>query len=153
MEELEFLVNMTIMLVSAGICSVIFNKLKMPPIIGYLLAGILIVNVLEGPFKITLNGEIIDNLSHLGLVMLMFGIGMELDIDKLKNDGKFAMIVAIIQLPLMVMIGYVSGSFLGLTPSASIALGAIISGSSTGVSPLSPANRFPHAVATLISSR
>ena len=102
MEELEFLVNMTIMLVSAGICSVIFNKLKMPPIIGYLLAGILIVNVLEGPFKITLNGEIIDNLSHLGLVMLMFGIGMELDIDKLKNDGKFAMIVAIIQLPLMV---------------------------------------------------
>lgn len=133
MEELEFLVNMTIMLVSAGICSVIFNKLKMPPIIGYLLAGILIVNVLEGPFKITLNGEIIDNLSHLGLVMLMFGIGMELDIDKLKNDGKFAMIVAIIQLPLMMMIGYVSGSFLGLTPSASIALGAIISGSSTAV--------------------
>ncbi len=133
MEELEFLVNMTVMLVSAGICSVIFNKLKMPPIIGYLLAGILIVNVLQGLFDITLNAEIIDNLSHLGLVMLMFGIGMELDIDKLKNDGKFAIIVAVIQLPLMVMIGYIAGSFLGLTPAASIALGAIISGSSTAV--------------------
>lgn len=133
MEELEFLVNMTVMLVSAGICSIIFNKLKMPPIIGYLLAGILIINVLEGLFDITLDAEIIDNLSHLGLVMLMFGIGMELDIDKLKNDGKFAITVAVIQLPLMVMIGYISGSFLGLSPTASIALGAIISGSSTAV--------------------
>ncbi len=133
MEEFEFLVNMTVMLLSAGICSIIFNKLKMPPIIGYLLAGILIINVFEGPMEMEMNKEIIDNLSHLGLVMLMFGIGMELDINKLKNDGKFAITVAVVQLPLMVMIGYMGGSFLGLSPSASIALGAIISGSSTAV--------------------
>ncbi len=133
MEEFEFLVNMTVMLLSAGVCSIIFNKLKMPPIIGYLLAGILIINVFEGPMDMKMNIEIIDNLSHLGLVMLMFGIGMELDINKLKNDGKFAITVAVVQLPLMVMIGYIGGSIIGLTPTASIALGAIISGSSTAV--------------------
>lgn len=130
MEELEFLINMTYLVLTAGLCSIVFNKLKMPPIIGYLLAGVLLANVLEIPAS---SESIISILSDIGLVMLMFCIGMELNLDKLKRDGRFAMIVAMIQLPVMMITGYSVGTLMGYSSAASIALGAIISGSSTAV--------------------
>ena len=130
MEELEFLVNMTYLVLLAGLCSVVFNKLKLPPIIGYLLAGILLCNVFEIPES---SEQIIDILSDIGLVMLMFCIGMELNLNKLKKDGRFAIIVAMVQLPIMMMVGYSVGTLMGYSTAASIALGAIIAGSSTAV--------------------
>ncbi len=130
MEELGFLVSMVSIILSAGICSVIFNKLKLPPIIGYLIAGILLANFTTVTSE---SHQIVEILSDMGLVMLMFCIGMELNLEKLKRNGKFAMLVAIIQLPLMVMIGFFCGSLLGLGAGGAIALGGIISGSSTAV--------------------
>ena len=47
MEESVLLLTMMSMMIAAGICAVLFNKLKMPPIIGYLLAGIILVNVFD----------------------------------------------------------------------------------------------------------
>ncbi len=130
MEEVEFLVNMTYLVLLAGLCSIVFNKLKLPPIIGYLLAGILLCNVFDIPES---SGEIIHILSDIGLVMLMYCIGMELNLEKLKKDGRFAVLVAMVQLPIMMMMGYSVGSLMGYSSSASIALGAIIAGSSTAV--------------------
>ncbi len=130
MEELEFLVNMTYLILLAGLCSIVFNKLRLPPIIGYLLAGVLLCNVLDIPES---SGEIIEILSDIGLVMLMYCIGMELNLEKLKRDGRFAIVVAMVQLPIMMMVGYSVGSLMGYSTAASIALGAIISGSSTAV--------------------
>lgn len=130
MEELEFLLNMTYLVLLAGLCSIVFNKLKLPPIIGYLLAGVLICNFIEMPES---SEEIIEILSDIGLVMLMYCIGMELNLDKLKRDGKFAILVAVVQLPIMMMAGFMAGQALGYSATAAIALGAIISGSSTAV--------------------
>ena len=130
MEELEFLVIMGTLTLLAGLCSVVFSKLRLPPIIGYLFAGILIANVVSIPAS---SGDIISVLSDIGLVMLMFSIGMELDLSKLKANGRFAMVVAIVQLPLMVLCGYVAGTLMGLNPVQAITLGAVISGSSTAV--------------------
>ena len=122
------------MLITAGVCSVLFNKLKMPPIIGYLLAGIIMVNVFELKTNANFSMETVAVLKDIGLVMLMFGIGMELNIEKIKKYGKVAFIVAIIQLPLMVISGYGFGMLLfGLDFTAAITLGAVISGSSTAV--------------------
>ena len=130
MEELEFLINMTYLILLAGLCSIVFNKLKLPPIIGYLLAGILICNVFEIPES---SAEITEILSDIGLVMLMYCIGMELNLKKLKQDGRFAIIVSLVQLPIMMMAGYFAGILMGYSSTASIALGAIIAGSSTAV--------------------
>lgn len=130
MEELEFLLIMVSIFLLAGLCSVVFSKLKMPPIIGYLLAGILLVNVFTIPDS---SKSIIEIMSDLGLVMLMFGIGMELNLDRLKKDGRFTILVAVIQLPLMMLIGFMVGKYMGLDSTACIAMGAIISGSSTAV--------------------
>ena len=134
MEESVLLLTMMSMMITAGICAVLFNKLKMPPIIGYLLAGIILVNVFDLSHSKDFSMETVEVLKDIGLVMLMFSIGMELNIEKIKKYGKIAFIVAVIQLPLMVLSGYFFGMILfGLNATASITLGAVISGSSTAV--------------------
>ena len=131
MEEATFLLNMTFLLLVAGICSVIFKRLKMPPIIGYLVAGIILANYWIGDSSDTEN--IVSILASLGLVLLMFCIGMELNLKKLRKAGAFAVMVALVQMPLMVGGGYIFGLFMGWDAITSILFGAIISGSSTAV--------------------
>jgi len=122
---------MTFLLLVAGICSVVFKRLKMPTIIGYLVAGIILANYWIGDSDET--QSIVSILSSMGLVLLMFCIGMELNLKKLRKSGAFAVMVALIQMPLMVGGGYMFGHFMGWDTITSILFGAIISGSSTAV--------------------
>ena len=120
----------------AAVCSIIFNKLKLPPLIGYIIAGIILVNLLfshQDVEAVEAEEEIISLLKHMGLVMLMFCIGLEINIKKIRKQGSFAILVAAVQLPLMVLGGFIAGSFMGYDMTQSIVLGAIISGSSTAV--------------------
>jgi len=134
LDEVAILLNMTLLLLVAGACSVIFKKLKMPAIIGYLIAGIVIaIFVMPTDWWTDDSGIIVEILAAMGLVLLMFVIGMELNLKKLKKMGKFATVVALIQLPLMVFGGYLFGIMIGWDPVSSILFGALISGSSTAV--------------------
>ncbi|MCL2148465.1 MAG: cation:proton antiporter [Methanomassiliicoccaceae archaeon] len=131
MEEAAFLLNMTFLLLVAGICSVVFMKLKMPPIIGYLTAGIILANYwIDGSEE---TETIVSILSSMGLVLLMFCVGMELNLKKLRKSGAFAVIIALIQLPLIIIGAYLFGISIGWDPIQSMLFGAIISGSSTAV--------------------
>lgn len=131
MDEFAFLSIMALMLILASVASILFRRLRLPAIIGYLVAGIIITNVWGVPDGI--GGTVIKLLSNIGLVLLMFAIGMELNIKRLKQSGGFTIMVAAIQLPLMVLSGYIAGSLIGLGAIESLFLGAIISGSSTAV--------------------
>ena len=131
MDEIAFLSIMALMLILASIASILFRKLRLPAIIGYLAAGIIISNVWGIPDGT--GGTVIKLLSNIGLVLLMFAIGMELNIKRLKQSGGFTIMVAAIQLPLVVLSGYIAGSLIGLNTVESLFLGAIISGSSTAV--------------------
>ncbi|MCQ2086059.1 MAG: cation:proton antiporter [archaeon] len=135
MEEPQFLLIMMVIVLAAGFCSVVFNKLRLPAIIGYLLAGIVIKNVVQKNFEMPESTDvIIEILKDLGLIMLFFCIGTELNMEKLRSNSKFATVVVILQLPLMIFIGIIFGFFfLKLDGVAAISLGAIISGSSTAV--------------------
>lgn len=134
-----FLLSMTILLLVAGACSVIFKKLKMPPIIGYIVAGIIIGYLLFNGYifqdqkEIANMEENVKLLANMGLVLLMFVVGMELNLKKLKKSGAFAIMVALIQIPLMVAGGYLFGILMGWGMIHAILFGAIISGSSTAV--------------------
>jgi len=131
LEEVAILLNMTILLLVAGICSVLFMKLKMPPIIGYLAAGIILANYWADGSEET--ETIVSIFSSIGLVLLMFCVGMELNLKKLRKSGAFAVLIALIQLPLIIIGAYLFGIFIGWDPIQSILFGAIISGSSTAV--------------------
>ena len=122
---------MAFLLLVAGVCSVVFKKLKMPPIIGYLCAGIIVGNYWVAESDAT--EEVVEILANIGLVLLMFCIGMELNLGKLRKSGVFAIIVALIQLPLMIFGGYMFGMMMGWSFIQCIFFGAIISGSSTAV--------------------
>ncbi len=130
MEEIVLISSMAMLIILAAFLSIVLGKLRMPPLIGFLAAGIVIANIT------TLSEDaetILDIFSNLGLIMLMFSIGMEIDIRKLRSQGRFALIVSCVQLPLMVAGGLIAGTLLGFTFLQSITLGAIISGSSTAV--------------------
>ncbi len=130
MEELALLTSLAVFTLLAAACSIIFNKIKLPPLIGYIVAGIIVANV----WTITEDSEqVVSILSDIGLVMLMFCIGLEINLRKIRKQGIFAMGVVIIQLPLMMIGGIVAGMLLGYAMVQCICLGAIISGSSTAV--------------------
>lgn len=129
-DETMLIYFMALLVVLAAVCSILLSKVRMPPLIGFLLSGIIIANFfsLSEDFL-----EVVDVFSNLGLIMLMFAIGMEIDVRKIKDKGVFAITVAAIQLPLMVLGGIIAGTFLGFNLLQSVALGCIISGSSTAV--------------------
>jgi CPA2 family monovalent cation:H+ antiporter-2 len=130
LDEALLLTSISLFTLLAGVCSIVFSRVKMPPLIGYLVAGIVIANVLT----VSETGmTAVEMLSDFGLVLLMFCIGLEVNIKKIKKQGRFAITVAVVQLPLMVVGGIVAGMLMGYNPVQSIALGAIISGSSTAV--------------------
>ena len=83
MEESVLLMNMTILLLLGGLCSIMFRKLRMPAIIGYLVSGIILANYWVGESEDT--ESIVEFLSDLGLVMMMFCIGMELSAKDRKS--------------------------------------------------------------------
>ncbi|WP_019177045.1 cation:proton antiporter [Methanomassiliicoccus luminyensis] len=131
MSEVRVIIDMAILLIISGIFAVIFAKIKMPPILGYICAGIII-----GPTMfpdLWVEGETVSILSSLGIVLLLFYIGLETDLSKLKSTGMKILIIVLVQMPFMVAIGYVLGILLGMNFVQSIFLGAIISGTSTAV--------------------
>ena len=121
---------MAILIVIASFSSIILSKLKFPSLVGFLVAGILIANYIKLPEG---SGDVISIFSNLGLIMLMFAIGLEIDITKLKIEGRFAIVIAIIQIPVMLITGMIAGSLMGYGSVQSITLGAILSGASTAV--------------------
>ena len=130
MDELALLTSLAVFTLLAAVFSIVFNRIKLPPLIGYIVAGIIIANV----WTITDEGhEVVEILSDIGLVMLMFCIGLEINLKKIRKQGVFAIEVAVIQLPLMVLGGALGGMLLGFDMVQCICLGAIISGSSTAV--------------------
>ena len=130
MDELVLISTMSILVLLSAFCSIVLKKLKFPSLIGFLLAGIIVANFIDVEDD---TYTIVETLSTLGLVMLMFSIGMEIDVRKLRTQGRFAIIVAAVQLPLMVAGGVIAGTLLGYNMLQSITLGCIISGSSTAV--------------------
>jgi CPA2 family monovalent cation:H+ antiporter-2 len=68
-------------------------KLKQPLVIGYIIAGI-IIGPHTPPFSLILNQDILNLFAEMGVILLLFVVGMEFPIEKLRNIGKRAMIIA-----------------------------------------------------------
>ncbi len=121
---------MATLIVLASFISIVLSKLKLPSLIGFLIAGIVIHNYIEAPEG---TADVISIFSNLGLIMLMFTIGMEIDLTKMKNQGRFAVLIAIVQIPTMLFVGMIFGSAMGFDSVKALTMGAIFSGASTAV--------------------
>jgi CPA2 family monovalent cation:H+ antiporter-2 len=130
--ETTFLLEMAIIMVTAGAISVIFSKLRLPVVIGYLAAGIILgPNLFEPSFVSDM--DTIDALANAGIVLLMFTLGLEFNLRRLKKVGLFAALAGSVEIVLMITLGYGLGLAFGWSTIQSIFLGAVMSISSTAV--------------------
>ncbi|RGY94824.1 cation:proton antiporter [Clostridium sp. AM58-1XD] len=93
MESYKFLFNLAIILLSTKVLGLATQKIKMPQVVGALLAGLLLGPAMLGILTET---DFIHNLAEVGVIVLMFCAGLETDIDELKKSGKKAFIIALI---------------------------------------------------------
>lgn len=116
----------------AGVVTILFHRLKQPVVLGYILAG-LIIGPHTPPFPLIRDGHTINLLSELGLILLMFSLGLEFSLRKLIKVGASAFIAAFLEILLMIWVGYEIGLIFGWSKMDSLFLGAILSISSTTI--------------------
>ncbi|MFA6469350.1 MAG: cation:proton antiporter [Bacteroidota bacterium] len=127
----EFLNALTVVLCVAAVTTVIFQRLRQPVVLGYVLAGLIVGPHL--PIPLVADPEIVSTLSELGVILLMFSLGLEFSLRKLVQIGSTAGIIAVIQCSVMLWVGFVVGRLFGWTTMESLFLGAVISISSTTI--------------------
>ena len=124
--------DLALILVTAGVITVIFKWLKQPLVLGYILAGFFI-----GPyfpwFPVVGDTNSVHVWSDIGIVFLMFALGLEFSIKKLKKVGGTGAITALTELFIMFLIGNVVGHLLGFKSMDCIFLGCMLSISSTAI--------------------
>ena len=131
-EELNLVRDLAIILVSAGLFTIISKALKQPLILGYIIAGFLI-----GPhisfFPGITSEETVHQWSEIGIIFLMFGLGLEFSFKKLLKVGSSALVAAGSKFLGVFVIGYVVGQAMGWSNMESVFLGGLLSMSSTMV--------------------
>lgn len=132
MSELIFLQDMAIVMVVSAVTMVICNRLHLPVVLGYILAGLLI-GPHTPPYSLVTDLHSIHTLAALGVIFLLFSIGLEFNFTKLLKVGPVAFIASTFEIILMVWIGYALGKLMGWGQMDSLFLGAILSISSTTI--------------------
>lgn len=132
MSELVFLQDMATVMVVSAVAMVVFKRLHLPAVLGYILAGLLI-GPHTPPYSLVEDIHSIHTLAALGVIFLLFSIGLEFSLTKLMKVGAVAFIAATVEIILMVWIGYSLGKMMGWKQMDSLFLGAILSISSTTI--------------------
>ncbi len=127
----DFLETLSLVLCVAAATTVLFQRLKQPVVLGYLLAGMLVGPYV--PIPLEANTGIVQTLAELGVILLMFSLGVEFSLQKLLHVGATAGFVAVVQCSLMLWLGYLIGQALGWDQLTSVYAGAVISISSTTI--------------------
>lgn len=115
-------------IVLAFVFGFIASRLRLSPIVGYLLAGLAV-----GPYTpgFTANTELALQLSEIGVILLMFGVGLKISIDDIWSVRWVAVPGSVMHTLASGAVGYISGLLLGMAPVESFVLGASLSIAST----------------------
>jgi Kef-type K+ transport system membrane component KefB len=125
------LVQIAAILLAARICGEIALRLKAPPIIGELCAGIILGPSLFGWIS---PNEILNFLAEIGIILLLFEVGLETDLERLVKAGPKAVVVAIAGFVLPFVLGAsCSYWFFGLSPMVSLFIGGTLTATSIGI--------------------
>lgn len=115
----------------AAVATVVFQRLRQPVIFGYLLAGMIVGPHIAIP--LVADQQTVQALSELGVILLMFSLGLEFSMRKLVHVSRSAGLVALFECSVMVSVGYLVGQTLGFTRIESIFAGAMTGISSTTI--------------------
>jgi monovalent cation:H+ antiporter-2, CPA2 family len=129
-EIINILQDFAIIMIIAAVMTVISWKLRQPLILGYIGAGI-IIGPHTPPFNLISNTDILNLFSEIGIILLLFTVGMEFPIQKLRNVGKRATIITVVEQIGTLIAGYFAGQALGFSFYNSLFMAVALSVSST----------------------
>lgn len=126
--ELEFILDLGVAIALALAGGAIAARIGQPPIVGYLAAGVVI-----GPFTPGFVGSVerISELAELGVVLLLFALGVEFSLRELARVRSIVVPGTIIQVVVVTAVGALAALPLDLTPTGAIVIGGAVSISST----------------------
>ena len=126
-----FLTNLAIVLCVAAVTTVLFQRLRQPLVLGYIIAGLLVGPYV--PFPLVADSDTIHGLSELGVILLLFGIGLEFTFKKLVRVGAAAAVVALVEISVQIILGDIAGHAFGWTSREALFAGAMMAMSSTTI--------------------
>ncbi|MCD5986828.1 cation:proton antiporter [Pseudomonas sp. CDFA 553] len=132
MHAISFIQDLAVIMLVAGVVTILFHRLKQPVVLGYIVAGF-IIGPHTPPFGLIHDEDTIKTLAELGVIFLMFCLGLEFSLRKLFKVGATAFIAAFLEITLMIWIGYEIGQYFGWSTMDSLFLGAILAISSTTI--------------------
>lgn len=130
MTDFMFVRNLLIVLLTAFVSGSVAKKMRLPLIVGYLFGGILIGNFLS--HYLSQSGAI-DSIAQVGVILLLFTLGLEFSPEKLKDMGLTIVLGSLIQILLTIVASIMVFPLFGFNFYASLFLGAVFSLSSTAV--------------------
>ena len=128
---LDLLTELALIMCVAAVTTALFQRLRQPVVLGYLLAGMLVGPHL--PVPLFADESTARELSELGVVLIMFSLGLEFSLRKLVRVAPTAGVVAVIECSLMVSLGFLVGRAFGWTRYEALFGGAALAISSTTI--------------------
>lgn len=128
----ELIIDLALILGAAAIMTIIFKMLRQPVVLGYIIAGVLV-----GPyfnfFPTVVESDGIKTWAEIGVIFLLFGLGLEFSFKKLLKVGSVAVITSLMGVGMTFLIGYNVGIILGWNMMDSLFMGGILSIASTTI--------------------
>jgi K+:H+ antiporter len=131
MHDIGFIRDLAFVMLVAGTTTVLFQFLRLPLLPGYILAGVMIGP--HAPSVLVADPRTIADISNLGVVLLMFTLGLEFSVRKLRQVGGALLLVTVIEVVFMLWVGYGLGLLFGWGSRNALFLAPIIALSSTMV--------------------
>lgn len=122
--------DFAVIMIIASIMALISYKLKQPMVIAYIAAG-MIIGPYTPPFSLITNLDMLNVFAEIGIIVLLFVIGMEFPIDKLKNIGKKATVIALTEAFGTFTLGYFAAQIMGFSLYDSMFVALAVSVTST----------------------
>ncbi|MGB9588305.1 MAG: cation:proton antiporter [Armatimonadota bacterium] len=130
----QAILYITIILIGAKVFGEVMDRIGQPPVLGELIVGIVLSATIFKWMKVDLN----DNaalllLAELGVILLLFEIGLESDVEEFLRVGPSALVVAIIGVICPFVVGYLVSHLMGCSTPVAIFLGATLTATSVGI--------------------
>jgi monovalent cation:H+ antiporter-2, CPA2 family len=128
----KLIADLALILITGAITTLIFRKIKQPLVLGYIIAGFLVGPHLSITPTVVDNGNI-KTLAEIGVIFLLFSLGLEFSFKKLLRVGGAASITAFIEIAFITISGYFVARWMGWSFMDSLFLGGMLASSSTTI--------------------
>ena len=133
MQSIPQLVNdLALLLAVAAVATIVCRRFKQPLVLGYVVAGFLVSPAIGWIPNIVETADV-STWSQIGVIFLMFGLGLQFSVVKLTTVGRPALVTAVVEMSLMIATGFACGTLLGWSPSTSLFLGGMLAISSSSI--------------------